>query len=182
MVKDSKGIRTIPYRIKHCPGVVLDVVLSTTVEHGQANPSATLVRKGLADATDDALIADKVVDALQVVASTTVTSISEAKPSFQQIVKLASKKAQVFEIEQQLISSLEPVIQKKVRASLLARNFSVQAHNDGRVEESERLRNESNGCLQDMMEIMVKNADEAARTAKEHFTLMMAKQDELNAK
>ncbi|CAO3568621.1 unnamed protein product [Mortierella alpina] len=178
--KDFKGIRIIPSRIKHCPGAILDV-LSTTVGHGHANLSAALVRMGLADATEDAISANKAVDALQVVASPAVESISEAKPSFQQIVKLASKKAQVFEIEQHLISSLEPAIQKKVQASLL-RNLSVQAHNDGRVEDSERLRNESDGCLQEMMEIMAKKADEAVRTSKEQFTLLMAKQDELNAK
>ncbi|KAG0247462.1 hypothetical protein BG011_001448, partial [Mortierella polycephala] len=178
MVKDSKGLRIMPCRIKHCPGVVLDVVLSTTVEHGQSNPSAALVRMGVTDAIDDALIADKAVDALQVVATPSVTSISEAKSSFQQVVKLALKKAQVFKIEQQLISSLDPVIQKKVRAFLLARDMSVQAHNVGCVEESERLRNESNGHFQEMKEIMAKNADAAAHTAR----LMEIKQDKLNAK
>ncbi|KAG0059286.1 hypothetical protein BGZ89_000525 [Linnemannia elongata] len=32
-MRDSNGIRITPYCIKHFPGVVLDVVLSTTVEH-----------------------------------------------------------------------------------------------------------------------------------------------------
>ncbi|KAF9079974.1 hypothetical protein BGX27_005821, partial [Mortierella sp. AM989] len=32
LMRDSEGNRIKPHRIKHCPGVVLDVVLSTTVE------------------------------------------------------------------------------------------------------------------------------------------------------
>ncbi|KAF8927806.1 hypothetical protein BGZ58_010111 [Dissophora ornata] len=38
MMRDSNGFRIVPHRIKHCPGVVLDVVLSTTVEHVHINP------------------------------------------------------------------------------------------------------------------------------------------------
>ncbi|KAF9087394.1 hypothetical protein BGX27_002939, partial [Mortierella sp. AM989] len=175
--KDSKGIRIIPFRIKHYPGAVLDVTLSTPVDHGNANLSVALVGVDLSDTTDDALNASQAVGALQVVVSPAVESISEAKPSFQQIVKLASKKAQVFEIEQRLISSLDPAIQKTVQASLRARNMSVQAHNEGRMEDYERHRNESNGLLQEMKEFMVKKADEADHRA----TLMLAKQDEQNA-
>ncbi|KAG0278930.1 hypothetical protein BGZ96_002145, partial [Linnemannia gamsii] len=33
IMRDSDGIRIVPHRIEHRPGVVLDVVLSTTVEH-----------------------------------------------------------------------------------------------------------------------------------------------------
>ncbi|CAO3568668.1 unnamed protein product [Mortierella alpina] len=172
--KDSEGQRLIPSRILHCPKAVLDVVLSTAVDHIHAAYSAAPVPMGLGDAADGASNADEAVDALQV---TAVGSVSEARPSFQPIVKLASKKAQVFEIEQQLIASLDPAIQKTVQASLRARNMSVQAHNDGRMEDYERHRNESEGHFQEMKEIMAKNAEMAAHTA----TLMLAKQDELKA-
>ncbi|KAF9176831.1 hypothetical protein BGZ50_009617 [Haplosporangium sp. Z 11] len=36
MLRDSDGIRIMPHRIKHFPDVVLDVVLSTNVEHAHA--------------------------------------------------------------------------------------------------------------------------------------------------
>ncbi|KAF9945786.1 hypothetical protein BGZ72_000961, partial [Mortierella alpina] len=156
-----------------------NVALSNTVEHGHADPSVALVRLGLANATDDdSSRMDKAIDALQVVASPAVKSISEARQSLHKIVRLASKQAQISEIEQQLISSLDPDTQQKVQASLLARNLYVQAHNVGRVEESERFRYELNGRLQELMDVVVKNAGEAARAA----SLMAAKQDELNAK
>ncbi|KAF9968096.1 hypothetical protein BGZ70_006758 [Mortierella alpina] len=41
MVRGSDGKRIVPHRIKHYPGVVLDVVLSTALEHVQVNPLIT---------------------------------------------------------------------------------------------------------------------------------------------
>ncbi|KAF9326361.1 hypothetical protein BGZ91_001977, partial [Linnemannia elongata] len=38
MPRDSNGNRIVPHRIKHYPGVVLDVVLSTTVKQVQVDP------------------------------------------------------------------------------------------------------------------------------------------------
>ncbi|KAK5809404.1 hypothetical protein F5H01DRAFT_381781 [Linnemannia elongata] len=43
-LRDSDGIRIVPHRIKHCPGVVLDVVLSTTVEYGSIDSSMATSR------------------------------------------------------------------------------------------------------------------------------------------
>ncbi|KAF9556315.1 hypothetical protein EC968_008315 [Mortierella alpina] len=174
--KDSKGLRIIPSRIKHCAGAVLGVALSTPVDHIHVNPSAVLDSRGLRDTTDDTLSTGQVADGLNVV-SPAVESTSVARPSFQQIVNLTSKKAQVCEIEQRLISSLDPAIQRTVQASLRARNMSVQAHNEGRMEDYEQHRNESDGHFQELKEILVKNADMAAHTA----TLMLAKQDEQSA-
>ncbi|KAF9945330.1 hypothetical protein BGZ72_001467, partial [Mortierella alpina] len=155
---------------------VIDVALSNTVEHGHADPSMALVRLGLANATDDdSSRTDKAVNALQVIASPAVKCISEARQSFHKIMKLAAKKAQISEIEQQLISSLDPDTQQKVQASLLARNLYVQAHNVGRAEDSELFRNELNGRLQELLEVAVKSASEAARAT----SLLAANQDAL---
>ncbi|KAG0294741.1 hypothetical protein BGZ97_004993, partial [Linnemannia gamsii] len=172
------SLRIIPSRIMHCPGAVLEVGLPTNVDLGRANHSTTLVCMGLGDATNDASSADEAVDALQIIASPAVETISRAKPSLQQIVKLASKKAQVFEIEQQLISSLDPAIQKMVQASLRAQNMSFQARNDGRMEDYERHRNEYDRHFQEMKEIMAQSTEAAGRTATLMLEFMVKKADE----
>ncbi|KAF8929995.1 hypothetical protein EDD21DRAFT_364254 [Dissophora ornata] len=78
LVKDASHEWLVPHCIKHCPGVVLDVVLSTAVEHvlvdsPVATPSPALM-DGRTDAPADvptnaptlSSIEDKVVEALQV--------------------------------------------------------------------------------------------------------------------
>ncbi|KAG0314307.1 hypothetical protein BGZ99_008217 [Dissophora globulifera] len=42
MMRDLHGIRITPHRIKHFPGVVLDVILSTTAKNHQVDPRSTL--------------------------------------------------------------------------------------------------------------------------------------------
>ncbi|CAO3572380.1 unnamed protein product [Mortierella alpina] len=52
MARGADGNRILPHRIKHCPGVVLDVVLSTAVEHAQVNSLKTIsLASGQAAAT-----------------------------------------------------------------------------------------------------------------------------------
>ncbi|KAF9176758.1 hypothetical protein BGZ50_009716 [Haplosporangium sp. Z 11] len=57
MLRDSDGTRIMPHRIKHFPDVVLDVVLSTTVEHvhaesTMATPSQAPTRSPIDGRTD----------------------------------------------------------------------------------------------------------------------------------
>ncbi|KAF9271986.1 hypothetical protein BGZ68_002832, partial [Mortierella alpina] len=96
---------------------------------------------------------------------------------FQKIVK----KAQALQVEQRFIASLTPDIQERIRASSNVYNLSVEAFNEGRVEESKRLNKDFNGHLQELKDVMTKNTDLAALTFK-LLSTMEAKQDELNAK
>ncbi|KAF8927517.1 hypothetical protein BGZ47_002108, partial [Haplosporangium gracile] len=96
---------------------------------------------------------------------------------FQKIVK----KAQAFQVEQRFITSLAPDIQERIRAASNVYNLSVEAFNEGRVEESKRLNKDFNGHLQELKDVMTKNTDLAALTFK-LLSTMEAKQDELNAK
>ncbi|KAG0322240.1 hypothetical protein BGZ97_007979, partial [Linnemannia gamsii] len=110
-------------------------------------------------------------------ASASVEVVAPKVALLQKIAKLASKKAQAFEVEQRFISSLAPNIQERIRASSNAHNLSVEALNDGRVEESKRLKKDFNGHFQ---ELKAKNTDPTALTVELLLT-MMAKQDEHNA-
>ncbi|KAF9079838.1 hypothetical protein BGX23_003095 [Mortierella sp. AD031] len=289
MLKDSEGFSIVPHRIKHYPGVVLDVVLSTTIEHvhvdppmaaspasGQiititgtvadneifghafsclvsmrpffleterrhdcagltvlkvksaweqsrittgtptANrpadapstyaPADTLTNVPAAKPPADHPTEDNAVEILRITSplaekpfgdisvdrvSTTFSSspekasvdmeVAPKAALFQRIVKLASKKAQAFQIEQRLISSLAPDIQERIRASSNAYNLSVEALNHGRMEESERLRRNFNGHFQELKAVAAKNTDPAAHTF-ELLLIMLAMQDELNTK
>ncbi|KAF9173558.1 hypothetical protein BGX21_004015 [Mortierella sp. AD011] len=74
MMRDSNRIRVVPHCIKHCPGVVLDVVLSTTAEDVHVGSSMSAPSPaptdGRADAPTDSPtltpIKSKVVEVLQV--------------------------------------------------------------------------------------------------------------------
>ncbi|KAG0255402.1 hypothetical protein BGZ95_005767, partial [Linnemannia exigua] len=48
-LKDSEGNRIKPHRIKHCPGVVLDVVLPTTVKHSSVDSETSLSKLASTD-------------------------------------------------------------------------------------------------------------------------------------
>ncbi|KAF9308043.1 hypothetical protein BGZ91_008001, partial [Linnemannia elongata] len=129
---------------------------------------------------------------ISVIKMSTTFSLSPSKASasvevaskaarFQKMAKLASKKAQAFEVEQRFISFLDPNIQERIRAASNAYNLSVEALNDGRVEESERLKKDFYGHFQEVKAVMAKNTDPAAH-AVELLLTMTAKQDELIAK
>ncbi|KAF9274957.1 hypothetical protein BGZ88_002686 [Linnemannia elongata] len=204
MLRDSNGVRIVPHRIKHHPGVVLDVVLSTTAKHIPANLS--VATPGLAPTdiqasfpasplTNPSILPtaeDKAVEALEVTSmpaeapasdilastvSSTFPATSKAVPSFRQIVR----KAQAFQVEQRFISSLAPDIQERIMASSNVYNLSVEAFNNGRVEESKRLNKDFNGHLQELNDVMTRDTNLAALTFK-LLSTMEAKQDELNVK
>ncbi|KAG0303192.1 RHO1 GDP-GTP exchange protein 2 [Dissophora globulifera] len=86
---------------------------------------------------------------------------------FQQIVKLASRKALESEIEQQLISSLAPEVQAQVRASSNVYHTFVQAIKDGQVEQADRLSKEFNECYWDLKAEMAKNTELTTYTAEQ---------------
>ncbi|KAF9977035.1 mediator complex subunit [Mortierella antarctica] len=232
MSKDLDGNRILPHRIKHHPGVVLDVVLSTTVEPGYDDPpiaaspasgevdtttgttiakrpddappayapADTLTNAPPAHSPTDHPIEDNMVETLQItsplvekpfsnvsasgLSSTFSLSLSRASASvkvapktelFQRIVK----KAQVLQVEQRFISSLDPDIQERIRASSNAYNLSVEALNDGRVEESERLERDFSGHFQELKAVAAKNTDPAAQTVVELLSTMITKQEEM---
>ncbi|KAF9944207.1 hypothetical protein BGZ72_002660, partial [Mortierella alpina] len=227
MARDSGGIRTLPYRIKHYPGVVLNVVL-LAVEHVHVDfPMETSPASGQVGATADAPtvncfadapptyapaetptnaptanppahpptdhpVEDHTVEILQITSppmekpfsnvsvsglSTTSLSLSRASASvkvapktelFQKIVK----KAQAFQVEQRFISSLAPDIQERIRVSSNAYNMSVEALNDGRVEESERLKTAFKGHFQELKAVVARNTDPATHTVELLLTIL----------
>ncbi|KAF9344007.1 hypothetical protein BGX26_004921, partial [Mortierella sp. AD094] len=53
ILRDPNGIRIVPHCIKHCPNAVLDVVLSTTVEHVHVDSPVATPRLAVIDGRND---------------------------------------------------------------------------------------------------------------------------------
>ncbi|KAF9943990.1 hypothetical protein BGZ70_005175, partial [Mortierella alpina] len=195
-----KGVKNgnvaIPCCIKYFPGVVLDVVLSTSVEPVGVSPSKfdpTDRKTDLTDAPADAPVEDKVITALDVTPETSVgnfgvfdTASSSSSSSdvdtssngtlFQQVVTRASRKARESEIEQRFISLLEPEVQETVRASSDVYQAFTQAMR-GRNEGLSRadLKQELSGPFQKLEAVMLAKNTELQEE-------MYAMRKEMNAK
>ncbi|KAF9951162.1 hypothetical protein BGZ72_007241, partial [Mortierella alpina] len=147
----------MPLRIKHCPGVVLDVVEHPTVPVAHmASPTAVPVKvpaNAPADATASVSTEDRVIEALQVpsapvntslnydirVSSPPASSSSDAMRtpktalSFKDVVRLASKKAPGSDVQLQL---------QEVNTKM-ARVIKLQEALDTKQEEMKQLQNHS---------------------------------------
>ncbi|KAI8596875.1 hypothetical protein EDD21DRAFT_447481, partial [Dissophora ornata] len=100
MMKDSNLKRIEPYRIEHCPNVVLEVFLSTTVKHVHVDSPMPITNPGLDD---------KVLDKLH--------GLYDQGHETQEIVKQVLKESQ--EIKDRLI-----LIQSKTEA-ILVQNYEL---------------------------------------------------------
>ena len=117
--------------------------------------------------------------------SISVSDESNAMPSFNQVVKRAQQKVIESNVEKQLVSSLPPDIQDRVRASANVHDALVQVVREGLVSQPN---NQLVACLQELKERTEENNELAYRIMdmtsehKELTTLVTNLQDTLNAK
>ena len=168
--------RIVPHRIKHHPGVVLDVVISTS--HGNDSLIGALNIDTTSTSTTD-----NIAESLQITQPPEYTSIGEdrvftssvastspsasappnlqrdsrATLSFNQYMTIAQKASKV---EQELVFSLPSDIQAQVRASANVRDSLLQAIKDGLVD---RPNEQLVVCLQELDDRMMENYDMASR-------------------
>ncbi|KAI8597464.1 hypothetical protein EDD21DRAFT_216054 [Dissophora ornata] len=178
LLRDHNRIRIVPHCIKHCQGVILDVVLPTVVINGHADFTVASPSQALASSAD-APTQDKVFEALQVGPQPAGTPFSDTNVSIfstmtlplssnstlevKAIPKAASKKAQEFEVEQRLLSLMSPELQVQARASSNAFASFVQATKNAQVEQFDRLSREFKACFQELKTEMTKNAELTSR-------------------
>ncbi|KAG9067448.1 hypothetical protein KI688_012231 [Linnemannia hyalina] len=141
----------------HCSRLVLDVVLSTSVQPVLPNPAKYDPVGGETNAPAGA--------------PPTVNAASKAT-LFQQIVTRASRKARKSEVEQRFISLLDPELQQTIRASSDIYQAFAKAikHGNGELSRAE-LRQELGGHFQKLEAMVVKNS--------ELQEAMLAKQEEV---
>ena len=165
----------MPFRIKHYPGVILDVVLSTLNGNspavaGRSRDIANLstVKEDVESLQVTGLSADTLTGdngAFTLSRSSTLPpqgTLSNLKRrlSFSQITILARKDSIQSEIEQQLVSSLPSDLQVQVRASTNARESLIQAIKDGQIQEANE---KFAACLQELDDKMVDIKDMASK-------------------
>jgi len=163
--------RIVPHRIKHYPGVILDVVLSdgngpgtnSTIGHTIASTEDIDAESQrpthlLADTSDsDDKLCTSSSDPMP--QSSKVKTDSKATLALKQIMKLAQKPIES-DTEQRLVTSLPPDIQAQVRASTNVHDAIVQAIKSGPVDPSgEQLV----ACLQELKDKMNENSELASR-------------------
>ncbi|KAG0224438.1 hypothetical protein BGX31_008008, partial [Mortierella sp. GBA43] len=165
--------RMKPFRIEHHPDVVLDVVLSTTVER---DSMIVAPRPSLVSTLSEASISDHTVENLQVhpplISTTTnetnVNTLSGAllsslssgtktssKLSLKQVVALAQRRALESEIEQRVIRSMSSQGQIQIRDSSSGYTSVVQAIKEGQAEQKELFLT----CFQELQSEIAKNTE-----------------------
>ncbi|KAF9359773.1 hypothetical protein BGX34_008158, partial [Mortierella sp. NVP85] len=179
LLRDSNENRIIPHRIKHHPGVILDVVISTS--HGNA-PATNALNID----TTNSSTTDHLAESLQITEPPAYTSIgedrvftpsisstlpstsappnfqrdSEATLSFNQYMTLAQNASKGSKVEQDLVSSFPSDTQAQVRASANVRDSLVQAIKDGLVD---RPNEQLVACLQELNDRMMENHSMASQ-------------------
>ncbi|KAG9067324.1 hypothetical protein KI688_012107 [Linnemannia hyalina] len=173
---------------------VLDVVLSTSIQHVLANPAKFDPVGGETNAPAGAPVNNKVTVALRATPPIPETPVSDngllgtpSSPSsttnaaskaslFQQTVTRASRKARESEVEQRFISLLAPEVHETVRASsdiyqAFAKAIKYSNGELSRAELSGLLKQELGGHFQKLEAMVVKNS--------ELQEAMLAKQEEV---
>ncbi|KAI8358913.1 hypothetical protein B0O80DRAFT_258581 [Mortierella sp. GBAus27b] len=157
-LKDFTPDENKPQRIKHYPGVVLDVVLSdSTASDPTTSATAYSKQPAICDqpsdpsrTATDPLVDDNVAENLQA----TESNIDR------QTIKDAQRNALESTFEQRLVSFLPPEIQTQVLASSDVHGSIVQAIENGKVDPlQERLV----ACFQALKDEMVRNVELASR-------------------
>ncbi|KAF9364114.1 hypothetical protein BGX34_002481 [Mortierella sp. NVP85] len=176
LLRNSEQNRIVPHRIKHYPGVILDVVLSDgngpgtnsrTIGHTIASTEdmnteslrPTHLFADTSDSNDKLCTFSSVSTPLLPFQSSKVKTDSKATLSLKQIMKLAQKPIES-DVEQRLVISLPPDVQAQVRASTNVHDTLVQAIKGGLVDPSgEQLV----ACLQELKDKMNENSELASR-------------------
>ncbi|KAF9350538.1 hypothetical protein BGX34_001158 [Mortierella sp. NVP85] len=174
MLRDSNEDRIVPFRIKHYPGVILDVVLSTSDEGspdvaGRSRDMTSLSTVG--EDVESLQVSGLYADTLTGDNGAFTLSGSSTLPfkdhpnlkrglSFSKITTLARKDFIQSEIELQLVSSLPSDLQAQVRASDNVRESLIQAIKDGQVQQANE---QLAACLQELDEKIVEIKDMASK-------------------
>lgn len=169
---ESRQYSRVPYGIKHWPGVVLDVILSSSNEGEDVNSGPLSVAPTVAASfgldTDDthaeylsdpSSTKDKPIEDLQVTQAATEMFIdtatscssstqSDVSPNSKaaQFLQIIKAKVQESKIEQKFLSCLAPEVQEKVRRSPNIYQAFAEAVKDGQVRTD--LSQELNGHFQ----------------------------------
>ncbi|KAF8933054.1 hypothetical protein BGZ47_011060 [Haplosporangium gracile] len=166
--------------------LLLDVVLSTSVQPILANPAKSDPVGGQTNVPAGAPVTDRVTIAFGATpptpetpvsdnglpdtsSSSSATSAASKATLFQQIVTRASRKARESEVEQRFISLLAPEFQETVRASSDIYQAFAKAIKDGHEEISRvDLSKELSGHFQELKAMVVKNSElQEAMNAKQ---------------
>ncbi|KAF9343823.1 hypothetical protein BGX34_006334, partial [Mortierella sp. NVP85] len=153
LLRDSNHKRIEPECIKYRPGVVLDVVLSSSYENASASASLNkdttttsmnedVIKdlqieqepEDMASSTDRTYAPSKGSTLPSMSALSDLKKGSRASLSFKQIENIVLKSSMESEIEQQLVLSLPSELQVQVRSSSNAREALIQAVKNGQVQ------------------------------------------------
>ncbi|KAF9353880.1 hypothetical protein BGX34_011308 [Mortierella sp. NVP85] len=175
LLRDSNENRIEPYRIKHHPNIVLDVVLFTSDGNGPGTNNRNIGHTiaSSEDSTIESLQISQILagtssshltlpstSALQLQSPSSLKTGSKARLSFNQVMQLAQNTFVGSEVEQQMVSSLPSNLQAQLRDSANTHDAIVQAVKDGLVV----LPNEQLvACLQSLNTKMVENNALASR-------------------
>jgi len=172
--------RLVPYRIRHHPGVILDVMLSASDVNDTTSTSSTSTIPAGASKEDDVanwlqitpIHADTstnhdrstTLSRVNTLQSTSVLSdskgYSKSTMSSKQVVQLARKNSMESKFEQQLVCSLPSDVQVQIRTSSNKRSSLVQVIKDGLIQHpNEQLA----ACLQELNDKMIENNKMASR-------------------
>ncbi|KAG0231637.1 hypothetical protein B0O80DRAFT_484960 [Mortierella sp. GBAus27b] len=183
-----------PHRIRHYPGMVLDIVLSNSISRPSTNSirarrsTDTIYERAVwersqasSPSTDISMIDDNasIISITSTLSPTTPTfefrEDSKASMSFKQVVRRAQRMALESEIEKRLLSCLPADVRTQVLASSNVHSSIVQAIKDGHVD---RLSEQLILCLQELKDAMDNNTDMAVSMYKLQVAFD-AKQDEI---
>ncbi|KAI8359007.1 hypothetical protein B0O80DRAFT_259882 [Mortierella sp. GBAus27b] len=151
-LRDTDTDRNKPERIKHYPGVILDVVVpplsasdATTSSAAHSKVPAFCDRiSGLSGTSTEPPIDDNIIEELEIMASN----------GNKQIVRLEQRNSPESAFEQRLVSFLPPDIQTQVLASSDAHGWVIQAIQNGQVDQ---LHEQLIVCLQHLKDEMGRN-------------------------
>ncbi|KAI8359009.1 hypothetical protein B0O80DRAFT_259908 [Mortierella sp. GBAus27b] len=171
-LRDTDTDRNKPERIKHYPGVILDVVVPplsasdpTTSSAAHSNVPAFCDRTSdLSGTSAEPPIDDNIIEELEIMASN----------GNKQIVRLEQRNSPESVFEQRLVSFLPPDIQTQVVGSSDVHGWVIQAIQSGQVDRLheqlivclQHLKDEmgkNNGLVSDVKELAFKNNDLASR-------------------
>ncbi|KAI8359030.1 hypothetical protein B0O80DRAFT_424019 [Mortierella sp. GBAus27b] len=157
-LRDTGTNRNKPQRIKHYPGVILDVVVSLpSANEPTASPTTRSKLSATCDRTNDisgtgaeSSVDDNTIEGLEIIASN----------DDKQIARFEQGNSADSAFEQRLVSFLPPEIQTQVLGSSDVHGWMVQAIQNGQVD---RLNEQLIACLQYLKDEMSKSNELACR-------------------
>ncbi|KAG0284302.1 hypothetical protein BGZ96_011313 [Linnemannia gamsii] len=173
----------MPYSINHGSKLLLDVVLSTSVQPVLANSAKFDPVAGQTNVAAGAPINDRVIIAFGAAHLYRRRLTASKATLFQHIVTHASRKARESEVDRRFISLLAPEVQETVRTSSEIYQAYAKAIKDGHRELSRAdLSQELSGNFQKLEDMMVKNSElqEAAYAKQEEIKQLQEQTYELH--